>query len=56
MPGIGHVAIGLAARKISARGAPAKWSSVPAMIVWSGLSLAGATLAPTQYNHLCTEI
>jgi inner membrane protein len=39
MPSIGHVAVGLAARKLYSRGAAGKWSSVPAMIVWSGLSL-----------------
>jgi membrane-bound metal-dependent hydrolase YbcI (DUF457 family) len=39
MPSIGHVAFGLAARKIYARGVQGEWSSVPTAIVWSGLSL-----------------
>lgn len=39
MPSIGHVAVGLAAQKLYSRSDAAIWSSVPAMIVWSGLSL-----------------
>lgn len=39
MASIGHVAIGLAARKLHSREVPAPWSRVTSMCLWSALSL-----------------
>jgi inner membrane protein len=39
MASIGHVAIGLAARRFYEREVPPRWTALTAAVVWSGLSL-----------------